>query len=111
MLTAKHLVQSTLPNVSTLLYTATNVRTRIDAAAVVNTSGAAALYSVYLVPPLAAVGTAYLLVKDRSIAANSAARVLEIIGQWLEPGWTIYAAASVAAVINLNVSGLEQTTQ
>lgn len=111
MLTPRRLARLAFPAAATALYTApAAVRTRIDAFAVVNTTGAAATFNVWLVTAGDVAGPANTLVASRSIAAGSSARVLEAIGQWLESGDAIFAQASAGATITAHLSGLEQTT-
>jgi hypothetical protein len=111
MLTPRHFINAQIAAAATVYYAAAAaVRARIDALTVVNTTGGAVTFSVWLVPTGGAPDNTNILVKDRSIAAGSAARVLEAYGQWLDRGGSIYMSCSTALAITANASGLEQTT-
>jgi hypothetical protein len=111
MLTPRKLITANAPAASAALYTAgTAVRARIDAFSVVNYSAGAVTFSVWLVPQGSAADNSTILIKDRSIATGSAARVLEAIGQWLEKGGAIWVSCSAAGALNVSASGIEQTT-
>lgn len=88
-------------------YTATGVRTRIDACVLTNTSGSTATATVHLVPSGGSAAASNCVMSARSISAGGTVIVAGAIGQWLEDGGTIRALAGTGAAISLVSSGVE----
>lgn len=109
MLNPKQLAQSVLGTASAPIYTATGVRTRIDALTVANANAAARTFSLWLVPSGGSAADATLVVKDFSIAGGKSVRVLQAIGQWINPGGSLHMVASAATSLTATLSGVEQT--
>ncbi|KKW93046.1 hypothetical protein YP76_07065 [Sphingobium chungbukense] len=95
--------------VATYYTTPAAAKARIDAFSVVNYSGVAATFSIWLVPTGGTADNTNLLVKDRSVAAGASGRILEAVGQWLGGGGTIQMSASATGSITVLASGIEQT--
>jgi|JI9StandDraft_1071089.scaffolds.fasta_scaffold192333_2 hypothetical protein len=110
-LSPKRLIGATLTTSAAVYYTATEpVTTRIDTLSVCNYSASPATFSLYIVPKSGSPDTSNIVVKDRSIAAGGAGRVLEAFGQWVPPGGTIQMVASAGSAITVTASGIEQTS-
>lgn len=108
--TPKRLVSgSQLAAAAGTLYTATNVKARIDAMAITNTTGGAITATVHLVPSGGTAGVTNCVLSARSIAAGETLIVSGAIGQWLEAGGTIQALASSATSVVMVASGIEYT--
>lgn len=109
-ITPKRLAGGTLTNATATYYTAgTGTKTRIDAFSIVNYSGSAATFTLYLVPTGGSADNTNIVIKDRSVAAAASGRLLEGIGQWLDAGGTIQMVASVNSALTITASGIEQT--
>jgi hypothetical protein len=107
-ITPKRLVDGTqLGIAAAVLYTATNVRTRIDACAITNTTSAAVTATVHLVPAAASPTASNRVLDSYSIAAGQTYVPPGVIGQWLEEGGTLQALASAATSLSLVASGVE----
>ena len=95
---------------ATAYYTvATDTRTRIDAMTLTNTDTSTRTVSVYLVASGGSPGASNIILSNTSIAPSATLRVKEAFGQVLHSGGKIYAAASVASVVNIYASGVEVT--
>jgi hypothetical protein len=81
---------------------------------VTNTTGAPVTFTLYKVSAAGAPSAANLLVGALTIPANTVnggvKEIYEAENQILYPGDTLQAFASAAASLNLNVSGILQTT-
>lgn len=98
---------SQLTTVAATYYAATNVRARIDALVLTNTSGGAVSATVYLVPSGGSAGVSNCILSNRSLNANESYVVPGAIGQWIEAGGSIQALAGSNATITLVASGVE----
>lgn len=106
--TPKRLVEGSILSASAATYyTATNVKARIDAFALTNTTAGAVTATVNLVPSAGTAGASNCVLSAQSIAAGATLIVPGAIGQWLEAGDTIQASASAATSITLVASGVE----
>lgn len=94
---------------ATTYYTATNVKARIDAIALTNTTEGAITATVHLVPSGGTADATNCILSAYSIAAGATYVVPGAIGQWLEEGGTVQALASAATSITLVASGVEWT--
>ena len=103
------LFQAHLTTSAATYYTATNLKARIDALALTNTTGGAITATVYLVPSGGSAGVTNCILSAVSIAANSTLVVPGALGQWIESGGTIQALASANTSITIVASGVEQT--
>jgi len=90
-------------------YTASNVKARIDALALTNTTAGAITATVHLVPSGGSATASNCILSAVSIAANSTLIVPGALGQWIESGGTIQALASANTSITIVASGIEQT--
>lgn len=109
-ITPKRLAGGTLTNATATYYTApTGAKSRIDAFAICNYSGAPQTFSLYLVPSGGSADNTNIVIQNRSVAAGAAGRILEAIGQWLEAGGTIQMVASAGSALTITASGIEQT--
>jgi hypothetical protein len=88
-------------------YTATNVKARIDALALTNTSGSSATATVHLVPSGGAADDTNCIVSAKSLAPGETFVPPGAIGQWIESGGTLQALASAGTAITLVASGVE----
>lgn len=81
---------------------------------VTNTSASSVTFSLYKVPSGGTAGTGNLLISGLVIPANSVnggvKEIYEAENQILQAGDTLQALAGTASVLNLNVSGILQTT-
>lgn len=89
--------------------TPANTWAEIGAATVTNVTGTARTVTVHLVPSGGAAGATNIVVQTRTVPANAAVQLWEIIGQKLPPGSTIRALASAGAAVNLTIGGYEVT--
>jgi hypothetical protein len=109
--TPKRLVPgSQLTGSAATYYTATGVKARIDALAVVNTTAGAVTATVYLVPSGGSASASNCVLSARSLAAGETYVPPGAIGQWLDVGGTIQAFAGAVTSITLVASGIESTT-
>lgn len=109
-ITPRRLVSATLTNATATYYTAgSGIKARIDAPSLMNYSGSAATFSLWLVPTGGAADNTNILIKDRSVAAGASGRILEAVGQWLDAGGSIQMSASANTAITVTFSGIEQT--
>lgn len=107
-ITPKRLVSGSLLTTSAATYyTATGVKTRIDACALTNTSGGAVTATMHLVPSGGSAAASNRILSARSIAAGATLVVPGAIGQWLEDGGTLQALAGTGAAVSLVASGVE----
>jgi len=81
----------------------------IGAATVTNVTGTARTVTVSLVPSGGTAGLTNIVVQTRTVPANAAVQLWEIVGQKLPPGATIQALADAGAAVNLTVGGYEVT--
>ena len=100
---------SQLTAVAATYYTATNVRTQIQAMTLTNTTAGAVTATVYLVPSGGSATASNTILSAKSLAAGESYKVIEAIGQTLEAGGTIQALASAATSISMVASGVEIT--
>lgn len=92
---------------ATTYYTATNVKARIDACAVTNTTGGAITVTIHLVPSGGSASASNCVCSAISVAAGATFIPSGVIGQWLESGGTLQALASSATSLTLVASGVE----
>ncbi len=91
-------------------YTApANTTAEIGAATVTNVTATARTVTVSLVPSGGSAGLTNIVVQTRTVPANAAVQLWELIGQKLPPGATIQALADAATAVNLTVGGYEVT--
>lgn len=93
----------------TTYYTATNLQARIDKCTVLNTSGSAATFDLYLVPVGGTAGVTNQVIKTHSVNVNETYTCPEIVGHWLNSGGFVQAQASAATALTLRISGIEVT--
>ena len=84
---------------TTTQYTATSKTAMIDKFTVTNFSGAAAVFTAWLVPSAGAAANANVLIYSRSIAAGETYLCPELVGQLILPGGFI--VTNVATGSNL----------
>jgi len=85
--------------------TPANTITTISACTLTNTTGAAVIATMHLVPSGGTPTAANMVLSSRTIAANESYNVGSAIGQTLAAGGTIQALAGAAASITLVASG------
>lgn len=83
--------------------------TRINAISVINTSGGAQTYSLYIVPNGESATNPNALVLNRSVNSNATDLAPEALNQLIPPGGTIQALASANTAISVRASGIEFT--
>ena len=108
--TPKELINAQITNsTGAIAYTApTGTRTRITAAVICNTESATPYtVDVYKVPSGDSPGAANKIINTRTLAGLESYTCPELIGQILEAGDSIDAAASTTLKLNLIVSGVE----
>lgn len=88
-------------------YTATNVRARIDAIVLTNTTAGAETVTLHIVPSGGTADDTNCVLSAKSIAAGASYVPPGAIGQWLEDGGTLQALASAVTAITLVASGVE----
>lgn len=98
-----------LENAQTTQYTATNCKTIIDKATVVNTTSGNVTLSVNLVTSGGSASASNLVVSGRSIAPGETYALTELAGQVLEPGGFISTIAGAATSLTFRASGREIT--
>lgn len=98
-----------IANSATTYYTATNVRARIDACALTNTTGGAVTATLHIVPSGGSATTSNCVLSAQSIPAGGTFVPPGVIGQWVPAGGTLRALASAATSISLVMSGVEYT--
>lgn len=107
-ITPKRLVSgSQVAATATTYYTATNVKARIDAMTITNTTAGAITVTLHLVPSGGTADATNKILDVKSIAGNASYRVIEAIGHWIEASGTIQALASSATSVTLVASGVE----
>lgn len=109
-ITPKELINDQITNATgAIAYTGqTGVRTRITAAAIVNTETATPYtVDVHKIPSGDAAGAANKIINTRTIQGGETYICPELIGQILEPGDKIDAVASTTLKLNFIVSGIE----
>jgi hypothetical protein len=79
----------------------------ICAATATNVTGTARTVTVHLVASAGAAGATNIVVQTRTVPANSAVQLWELIGQKLPTGATIQALADAGAAVNLTIGGYE----
>lgn len=110
-ITPKRLVSgSQIAASATTYYTATNVKARIDACTLVNTTAGAITVTIYLIPSGGSAAASNTVLSSYSVAAGQSYVVAGAIGQWLEEGGFLQAVASSATSVTLIVSGVEFTS-
>ena len=92
---------------ATTYYTATNVKTRIDALSLTNTAATAINVTIYLVPSGGSASDSNIVLDARSVPAGGTYIPPGVIGQWIEAGGTLRAFASSATSVTLVASGVE----
>lgn len=109
-MTPKRLVAgSQIANSATTYYTATNVKARIEACALTNTTAGAITVTMHLVPSGDSATASNCVLSAVSIPAGATYVPPGVIGQWLESGGTLQALASAATSVTLVASGTEWT--
>lgn len=83
--------------------------TWIDTATALNDNAAAQTVTIYRVPSAGAAGAVNALIKAKSIGIGATDLLPELRGKFLNPGDTIWAVASAASSISIDVSGRELT--
>ncbi len=95
---------------SVIYYTAGAGQTAtISQATVTNTTGGAVTITLYLVPSAGSAGDSTTILDAKSIAANTAVILSELIGHNVPAGCTIRALASAATSLTLAISGIIRT--
>lgn len=80
---------------------------RINGMTVCNNDSVTRTFSIYMVPFGGSASASNRLVKDKALNAGDTFSVFPIVGLSLNGGGAIYAEASAAAVLSINVSGVE----
>lgn len=105
--TAKNLAEGQLADAAAAIYTATNVKTIIDAMTLTNTDTGALVVSIYLVASAGSASASNILISSRSIAAGESYRCPEVVGHVLNTGGMIQGVAGTAAKVTYRISGRE----
>ena len=82
-----------------------NTGAEIQAATATNVTGTARTVTVYLVASGGAAGATNIVVQTRTVPANSAVQLWELIGQKVPTGASIWALADAATAVNLTIGG------
>lgn len=99
-----------IENAQTTQYTASaGVRVILDKITTTNHSGAPATVTLYKVPSGGAAGVSNL-VKAKTLAAGESYTWPELVGHTLNAGDFISGICTVAAAVNISISGRENTT-
>ncbi len=105
-ITSKVLVQGKRVEAApTAQYTSTNAKAIADAATCANTTDAAALLSLWLVPNGGAPGDENLIADAVSIGAHETYLCPELAGRRFDAGDSLWAEASAADALSLRVDG------
>lgn len=108
--TYRNIIPSKLiESVSTAQYTIATSRAIIDKFTAINTDTVERTITVYLVPISGSATSANVITISRPISPNQTISIHEIVGHVIEPGGSIYTAASAASVISIRASGREIT--
>lgn len=94
-------------NATSTLYTSTNIKTRIDALTVCNTTAGAITLTIYLVPSAGAAGDSTTVIKTLSIPANTTWAGAGVVGQIMAVGDLLRAVASAATSLTIVASGTQ----
>lgn len=109
-ITPKRLVTgSQIAASATTYYTATNVRARIDACSLTNTTGGAITVTMHIVASGGTADATNCVLSSYSVAAGQTYVPPGVVGQWIEEGGTLQALASSATSVTLVASGVEYT--
>lgn len=92
---------------SSILYTSSGCRTRIDQATTSNPTAVDRLVTIYIVESGGAVGDPTTLVYQRTVFAGQTVIWDELIGHWLADGWTVRGLADLADKVNFMASGVK----
>lgn len=103
----KRLVTAQLTTLAVNYYAATNIKTRITAMTLTNTTAGAITATVYLVPSGGTADGTNTILSAKSINAGESYRVIEAIGQDIMAGGSIQALASANTSIAMVASGTE----
>jgi hypothetical protein len=100
-----------LSNASASIYTspANGKGTWIDKATSTNHSGAAQTVTVNHVPAAGSAASSNLIVNAKSIADKTTDLLPELVGKFIPAGASLYALASAAAAVNIELNGRELT--
>lgn len=106
----KALIPATqLTNAAATYYTATRCTARVDNMTVTNTDSAAHQLTVYLIASGGTASDSNTIIDTKSIHAGETYTCPEMIGKYIPSGYFIQALASTAAVVTIDVNGIEIT--
>lgn len=99
-----------LPNAAAALFTAqTGETSTIHAATANNTTASSATVTIHIVPSGGSVADSNMIVKARSVAANTSVTIPELVNHVIPAGSAIHGFCSVATAVSLTVSGVTRT--
>lgn len=106
--TNKGIPAVSLPNATAVLYTAINCRATITKATVTNQGTLNNTFNFYIVPGTSA-APSNRLVNAEVLGDKEGLTVTKLIGQTLNPGWTLQGDCGAATAITFALSVAEQT--
>ncbi len=99
-----------LGTAAALLYVSpSGVTTRIDSLAVINTTGAAAQVTLYLVPPSGTAGPSTMTTSAQTVLPGQTWNSPNEVGKVLAAGGAIYGFASAATALTIVAGGIQAT--
>jgi len=108
--TPKNLIPSAqLTASAATIYTATNVKTRIDKFTCTNNDTVARTITIHLINSGGTAGDDNKIINAKSLAAGECYTCPEIVGHWLNASQFIQGLADVAAKVTVRASGIEST--
>ena len=109
---SKKLMQPALLTAAAVSYYAAPSGTRARSLwlTITNPTGTTYTATVYVVPSGGAVSNTNMVASAKTILPGRTETLYDLCGHVLDPGDAIYALASTAAVINMQLSGVEEST-
>lgn len=98
-----------LANTVATLYTATNVKARIDKLTCTNIDSVAHTITFHIVASGGSASSSNKIIAAKSLAAGETYTCPEMIGHWLTNGMTIQGFADTASMVTARASGIEAT--
>lgn len=109
-LPAQLVAPSQLTAAAVTYYTAPeNTTAEISAATATNVTASARTVTVYIIPSAGSAASTNIVVRTRTVPANAAVQLWELIGQKLPAGSFLQALADGATAVNLTVGGYQVT--
>lgn len=98
-----------IENAQTTQYTASNVRARLDNITVTNVTGAAATFSINIVPSAGSAATSNLIISTKSVQPGEVYRCPELVNKVLNSGSFLSAIAGTASALVIDAAITEMS--